>query len=210
MHTNKINHKRYIGITSQKPNNRWRNGEGYKECPKFYKAIQKYGWDTFTHEILFDGLTMQEAEAKEIELIAKYKTNSKKFGYNIANGGKCRGSVSEETKKKISLSSKGKIFSKEHKKKIGASQMGEKNHMFGKHLSPEAKEKIRNANIEKPSCGAFPKKKVNQYDLNGNLIKTWDSMGEIQRKLGINHCMISECCNGKQKTSRGFIWKYWQ
>ena len=30
MHENKINHKKYIGITCQKPTQRWRGGKGYK------------------------------------------------------------------------------------------------------------------------------------------------------------------------------------
>lgn len=51
MHTNNINGKRYIGI-SQNPKRRWKNGNGYK-TQLFGKAINKYGWDNFTHEILF-------------------------------------------------------------------------------------------------------------------------------------------------------------
>lgn len=43
-HRNKINQKEYIGITSKEnPNRRWRNGEGYIKCRKFYFSIQKYG-----------------------------------------------------------------------------------------------------------------------------------------------------------------------
>ena len=49
VHTNKANGKKYIGITCRNPEVRWRNGAGYKRHPKFYAAIQKYGWDGFTH-----------------------------------------------------------------------------------------------------------------------------------------------------------------
>lgn len=52
IHTNKINKKSYIGITCQKPEHRWGcNGNGYAECPHFWRAIQKYGWDNFDHKI---------------------------------------------------------------------------------------------------------------------------------------------------------------
>lgn len=44
VHINKLNHKMYFGITKQNPKRRFRDGEGYKSCTKFYKAIQKYGW----------------------------------------------------------------------------------------------------------------------------------------------------------------------
>ena len=69
-HKNKINGKIYIGITMQKPEIRWgKNGNNYKSSPHFYSAIQKYGWDNFEHNILFTGLTKEEACLKEQELI---------------------------------------------------------------------------------------------------------------------------------------------
>lgn len=48
--------------------------------------------------------------------------------------------------------------------------------------------------------------KIDQYTLNGDFIKTWDSFLDIKNYFGWNHA--SECCNDKRKTSNGFIWKY--
>ena len=87
VHTNKANGKKYIGITSQIPSHRWRNGKGYKHCIKFYHAILYYGWDGFYHEVLFEGLIEAEAHAKEIELIKEFRTTEKEYGYNITLGG---------------------------------------------------------------------------------------------------------------------------
>ena len=209
MHVNRINNKKYIGITSQKPEYRWNNGKKYKECPRFYKEILKYGWDNFKHIILHSNLKFEEAEELEQFYIKKYKTLDEQFGYNMQNGGIKSFSILNETKEKISIALKGRHFSEEHKRKISEAQMGQKNHMYGKKQSEEAKEKIRLHNINHPSRGAFPSRRVNQYDLNGNFIKTWNSVGEIKRKLGISHCMISDCCRGKQKTSGGYIWRYY-
>ena len=90
-HTNKINGKSYIGITSRNPEERWgKNGGNYrgvkgKHCC-FYNAILKYGWDNFTHDILINGLTKSEACAKEKELIVFYNSKAP-YGYNLTNGG---------------------------------------------------------------------------------------------------------------------------
>jgi hypothetical protein len=98
MHENKENGKKYIGITQQSLKKRSNNGKGYTGCTKFYNAIQKYGWENFKHKILFKGLTKEEAELKEQELIKEYNTQID--GYNIANGGKVN-SITEETKNKM-------------------------------------------------------------------------------------------------------------
>ena len=77
--------KVYIGITSVLPCERWARGRGYKECPMFYKAIQKYGWDNIEHKILIDHLTFEEAIEVERQLIAYYKSICK--SYNVTDGG---------------------------------------------------------------------------------------------------------------------------
>ncbi len=52
------------------------------------------------------------------------------------------------------------------------------------------------------------KRKVNQYDLNGNYIETHASIVEVSKKYNINHVGISRCCRGLQNTAGGFIWRY--
>ena len=81
------NGKVYIGITRQKLNMRWRNGDGYKYNKHFYRAIKNYEWKNFKHDIIADGLTKEQACAKEIELIAKYDATNPKHGYNSSTGG---------------------------------------------------------------------------------------------------------------------------
>lgn len=98
----------YIGITCQeKVHYRWgRNGIKYKNNIYFYRAIQKYGWENFKHEILFDCLTKDEANQKEIELISKYDSTNQSKGYNIELGGNGQGKHSLETRMKISKAKK--------------------------------------------------------------------------------------------------------
>lgn len=114
------NGKKYIGITTQKPEDRWINGLGYKKNTHFYRAIKKYGWNNINHEILFVNLLESEATEIEKELIKKYKTMNPNYGYNSTSGGEIGKTLTEQAKIKISENRKG-IYS------------GEKHYCYGKH-----------------------------------------------------------------------------
>lgn len=85
VHTNKINGKKYVGITSMTTDRRWGNGSGYKG-QSFYHAIQKYGWDNFDHEVVVTGLTEEEADYWE-RLYIKELNSKVPNGYNRTDGG---------------------------------------------------------------------------------------------------------------------------
>lgn len=51
-------------------------------------------------------------------------------------------------------------------------------------------------------------KAINQYDLNGNFIKRWSSMMDIQRELGYFTSCICACCKKRYATAYGFVWRY--
>ena len=156
-HTNLINGKIYIGQTRQKPTTRWgSNGSGYKHNKVFYADIQKYGWDNFKHEILGEKLTKKQVDYMERRFIAFLNLQNKEIGYNIAPGGNLRiltpearekirqskmgHTVSEETRKKISLAKKGTTHttSEETREKI-------RQKMLGRIISKETKKKISEA-----------------------------------------------------------------
>jgi group I intron endonuclease len=181
------NGRRYIGITHQEPERRWRGGMHYNYNKRFFLVIVKYGWDNIKHEILYKNLSEEEAIQKEMELIAKYKTNQEEYGYNMTTGGKgapnCTKSI--ETREKLSKANKGKKHTEEAKRKIGEAHKGL--HLGGK--SPSAK-------------------KVLQYDLDGNFIKEWDSFMDIQRELGVSYQNIWRVCNNKRESFLEYIWKY--
>ena len=113
-HRNKTNNKIYVGQTTQDKDRRWKNGQGYKNCPLFYKAIEKYGWENFEHIILEENLGIAELDAKEKFYIQKYKSNIPEYGYNLTNGGKGASGykISEQTRKLLSEKSKNKSKNK--------------------------------------------------------------------------------------------------
>lgn len=55
--------------------------------------------------------------------------------------------------------------------------------------------------------GAKQTKIVNQYSIDGTLVKTWSSASEAGYN-GYNRGEICKCCNNKVKTHKGYIWKY--
>lgn len=121
--------------------------------------------------------------------------------------------LSEETRKKISLSHIGIKHTEETKIKMSNArkgkspsnkgQVGEKNYWYGKQHSEQSKEKMRE--IQKKLNG----RKVIQLSLNGEFVKQYDCISDVVRELNIKcHSCIVNCCKGKQKKAYGFIWQY--
>lgn len=161
LHTNKLNGHCYCGETGQEPQKRWGKGgneylqkkNGHYQHPAFALAILKYGWDNFTHEIIYTCESEEEALLFEKEYIETHECE-----YNCCEGGGkppvlCGESnpfyrvrpdkaieksiasrsgvpLSEEHKRKISEGNKGKPKSNEaaiakRKKKIICEETGE-------------------------------------------------------------------------------------
>ena len=237
VHRNKINGKIYVGQTCQKPESRWANGNGYKESPYFYNAIQKYGWNNFEHKVVLSNLDIDDANDFEQLLIAKLDTMNRDKGYNLRSGGK-NSKLSESVKEKISKNhadfrgknhpNYGKHLSEQARQKISISnknpsdktrkQMSESakirhmnsgNPFLGKHHTKEAKEKISQSRMGVWIGAKNPtSKKVIQYDKQGNFIKAWDYMTQASKELNVDVSSITKCCKNKLKTAGGFVWKY--
>ena len=159
------NGKRYIGQTCQKPSVRWSDGRGYGNNEYFTRAINKYGWDNFDHQILCVVHSKKVADLFEQHYIAKFNTFNGE-GYNLTKGGggrvgykmsdaeraalgdRSRGrELSAESRRKISESLKegyrtGRIapptHSEEALKRMSEERKGEGNPMYGRHHTPEA------------------------------------------------------------------------
>lgn len=193
--------KKYIGITSRKTYKRWGGkGQYYKECPYFYNAIQKYGWENIKHEILNDSLSYKEAIELEKYYIELYDTNNPDFGYNLTKGGEGHNGykLSEEKKKILSEKRQGvnalnynNFPSDETKKKMSESA---KNKIF----TDETKEKMSKEKM----------KTVYMYTLEGVFIKSFPSASEASKKTGVNLGNICSCCRNIIKKPGGYFWSY--
>lgn len=179
MHINKINGKRYFGITGQNFKRRWRDGTAYKHCTRFNNDISKYGWENFEHYILANNIGEYSAKILEQILVSRYKTYQNEHGYNISLGG---GKWSEEMKEKLRSKRNGNdnpFYGKKHSAKT-------------KHIIGENSKKFtrgKNSQAKKVMCL--------------NTGEVFECMVSAAEKYGIN-CPsdISKVCKGKTK-SRG-------
>ena len=134
--TNKQNSKVYVGKTN---NIARRNREHLSESNKttenrhFYNAIKKYGFESFTHQVIFECENEDEAYEMEQYYIAFYQSNDKTKGYNSTIGGDGVRGINEEARKK--LSERGKL------------RVGDKNTFYGQHHTEETKQIISQTNI---------------------------------------------------------------
>lgn len=125
------NNMSYIGITTRKPYDRWgKNGIGYaprddRNETVFWRAICKYGWDNFNHDIIGIVeanndeqlvLDLKEFERYYIDLFDSFNN-----GYNMTTGGDCGCKRSEETKERHRKAQTGKKYSMESRRKMSES-----------------------------------------------------------------------------------------
>lgn len=215
------NGKVYIGITGRNPIRRWGGGSNYSKNEHFYRAILKYGWNNIKHEILYSDLSKEEAEQKETELIAHYKSNNPEFGYNITSGGGCFGKHSDETKRKISNALKGKTpwnkgistipwnkgvpATEEQRKRLRELRKGQPSPMKGKHLSEETKKLLSVAHKGKKTGADHPRaKKIICVETR----KIYSTIAEASKDTNILSASICHCCKGQTKTAGKLHWQY--
>ena len=224
-HTSPSN-KVYIGITGQNPpEKRWANGHGYTQNEYFNNEIICYGWDNFMHEILFCNLTRAEAQEKECELIAHYKSTDKNFGYNKKAGGFKQILDNDEVKIVRNGSGKSAIPIVQY------TCLGEFIKVFRNVLLAEAETNICGSNIIKccdgklHSAGKFVwryadhnfnfidynyriNKQIVQFTKDGAFVRMYNSIISAAKENNIDQSSITKCCKGKVQTAGGFIWHY--
>ena len=215
--------KVYIGITCRNPRDRWGRGSGYK-TQIFDRAVKKYGWENIKHEILFTGLSEQEASEKERDLIAFYDSCNPAHGYNKNFGGTYGNQVTEEGRRKIAAAKErpvvqfddsGNILNRFASAKAASKATG----INRQHISEVCK---RNRQLKKAGGYVWryegdpfdfipyqhagkPWRKVAQYTKDGKFVKEYESIGEAGRATGARH--IRRVLNGENETSGGFVWK---
>lgn len=183
---NNVNNKLYIGETVKSSYNE-RITEHYSKSKTinnyFYKAIRKYGWNNFSVIILFQTEVMDNTD--ENKKILNDIVNEKEVYYiNKYN------TIDHTKGYNLTDGGDGVVnykFSEESRSKMSEKRSGENHWNYG------------NFNNKTSSL-------ILQFDLDFNFIREWPSMKEIERELKYKSNNISNCCNNKLDSYKGFIW----
>jgi group I intron endonuclease len=143
--TNLINNKIYIGQSRYKNDNYFGSGVNIKN------AIEEYGKNNFVKEYIDEAFNQLELDEKEKYWIKITDAQNPIIGYNIADGGWNHLTITEDIKKKISKTIKEKYINGYVNNRLGCSISNEtkkkiSNSNKGKVLSEETKKKISNSN----------------------------------------------------------------
>jgi hypothetical protein len=209
MSINTINNKKYIGKDVQNNPNYLGSGLDLK------KAIKKYGKTNFKKIILEECSSKDELWKREEYWLTKFDVKNNPEFYNRTN--KAFGAwenriytpISKSTKQKMSMAHKGILLTKEHKQAIS------------KGMEGHSKTEEWKSNLSKSATQSFGRK-VFQKDLQGNLIKEWNSGKEAAQELRLGYTAINNACRKNEAniprkrdkhkvgkhTSFNYIWEY--
>ena len=198
--TNLINSKKYVGKTTTTIDERWQEHckDSRKDrCNKrpLYDAFNKYGIENFKIEELEYVEDNEKLKDREIYWIQELQTYGRN-GYNATKGGD--GKILYDHNEIIEL----------YKLGYSALQISEKIKCDRTLIT-----RVLRANGIKSRGNS---KMIDQFDLAGNYIQTFDSTNDAAEWIRINglssakriNGYISDCCSGRRPNMYGYIWKY--
>ena len=203
--TNVATGKVYIGATTislQERINDHYNKATKNYGHKFQNAIREYGIENFTWEQIDLAQDANELALKESNYISKF--DSINNGYNSNKGGGFKKLIYqynltgelESTFQSLEEASKSSSISEESISHACVGDRKTSNGFYWTYTSTfDLKEDYR-------------KKSVNQFDLKGVLINTFDSISDAFKASGVNKSSIAKCCRGERKKAGNFIWKF--
>jgi group I intron endonuclease len=214
-YTNVINGKKYVGVTKKTLKSRaGKNGREYiRHNQQFGQAIIKYGWNNFKSEILDTCEMEQEASKLERHYIEKLNTTDPSYGYNRNKGG------SIPTDKEIAqydlsgnyLNSYRTVAEASKAIKVDVTLICENckgNIKTAGNYIWRYSWDLSNSFGEEELTPFSGERKVNQLDLKGNLITTYNSAKEAEENTKAIRSKICMCCKGQRKTAGGYKWEY--
>lgn len=231
---NVVNGKRYVGKSKdikrrfQEHKSAFKNGNKNKISYHLKNAVAKYGVDSFefiileTMEIL-DDVSLAELEVKYMDL---FRTNDRKFGYNLKRDSSTSCVYSDDVKSRMSAAQSGKLnnnwgneWDEDMKNKM--SDIAKNRHSSGdfygeawrSKLSESSKKMWANFsdeekdNIMVKQSFSSSKYKYIQLTKEGELVREWGSVREILKaNPTFKRAGINSAASGYKKSYKGYIW----
>lgn len=189
-----------------------------KNQHKLHNSINKYGWANHKTEIL---CRCADHQLNELELFysSLFDSTNPETGLNIRECGGNRGRLNQTTKDLIAKSLRGHGVSAQTRERIRVRIVGKTPWNKGKTgaqiawnkgvpATSAAKEKLRQRYLGVTGAEAPAAKRIKQFDLTGNEIKTWYGAKEIERATGFRCAVVNRCARGERVTAYGYKWKY--
>lgn len=202
--TNRINGKQYVGQTTSTLEKRFQRHcwpSTAKSNMPISQAIQKYGKANFSIEILCTCSSQKELDLQEVRLSARLNTFSPN-GYNLRVG-TGPGSMSQETKNKISKSNKGRKVSVEARSNLSKAHLGIKH-------SEDTKRKISNTlkgRVISDKCREISSKVLSKsYSLFSPLGELTEitNLKQFCKSNSLHYAKMNEVANSKRTSYKGW------
>lgn len=113
----------YVGMTTKNVAKRWLQHQrdvNRKTDRHFINSLRKYGSDAFRVFVVHVGMTFEQLCIAEKQAVAKFAANSRAHGFNSTDGGDSY-KHTDEVRRKISESQKGREITPSQREKISAS-----------------------------------------------------------------------------------------
>lgn len=232
---NTKNEKWYIGQTIN-PEQRFKDHIKLSinmDRTKFHNALRKYGLDNFIYCVLENNVLRENLNMKEQEWIEYYDSFYDGYNMTAGGGGVNQITITEETRKKMSIAKKGNvpwnkgkqgIYSEESRKKMSESRKGKSPWNKGKRYNMSEIGKLhlkefhkdvwtgrhhQKKSIYRMSVNARTAKKVDQYTLDGKFVKRYNTMKECAQLNNLtDYRKVRNVCIGKLKSINNYIYKF--
>lgn len=136
---------KYIGQRRYRDNKTALEDKYLGSGTRLKKAIEEFGEENFSKTVLEECETREILNATEIRYIAQYDAVNNPMFYNLASGGEGQIDPSPEIREKLRKAATGVKDSEETKRRKSDAHKGEKNYLYGKHPSDEARKHMSEA-----------------------------------------------------------------
>lgn len=220
--TDNTNGKQYVGQTIHSAELRFAQHCKPSEtsCRLLDRAISAHGRENFSVSVLEAVNTAEELDEREVYWISKLNTLAPN-GYNIEGGGKGKGFVSEETRRRLSVAMVGKFdgeknpfYGKHHtqgtRQKMRDNHWdmrGENNPNYGKHLSEETRRKLSESRkgvltgVDNHAARAVICIETG---------RVYPTIREAAASVGISYSSLSQHLRGRSFSCAKLHWEYYE